>query len=355
MKKILSIILAIILASTLALPAFAAPTESSPDCITVTIEANPSVSFFSRVINSIFALFRNIFNWIFGFNNTEPPIDDPKPVDPDPFNPDPPPEYEPEIEEPAPKNPEEGAYLTYNDPNKDVPNGYPVSGSLDHSATTREVAYEIIYDCFKDTDGFNPGTEYTVRETNNPKVNKAVNFILDNNCGDALVYVGISKVDENGTIVNICPESLVTGAFLEAILFSIPTVSRLVVLNDDPYAPLSKEQVEYIVKYAAIYTRYDDEKGVIGSSGALTRQEAYEIFKRVFSDYDAKLFIPDSVKVANVDFLDYLALKFSGFKAVYKFGAIPNMPVSPQEVQFIAELHHLLMYESLVCYEAEVV
>lgn len=334
MKKILSIILAIILASTMTFPAFATA-PSTPDCITVTVDSSSATSFFSRVINSIIALFQNLFGWLFGINNPEPPISD-----------DPP-------EEPLPQPPEH-LPITAEDPNGEIPNGFPISGSLDHSATTREVAYELIYDNFKDTAGFNPGTKYTVNETNNPKVNKIVNFILENNCGDALVYIGISEVSESGTKVNICPDALVTGKFLEDILFSIPFVSQLVVLNDDPYAPLSKEQVEFIVKYAVLYTRFRNGE-LINSNGTLTRKEAYEIFQNVFSDAKKTLVIPDPDKLANIEFLDYLAMKFSGSVASHRFGDEPHLPVTPAEVQFIAELNHLMMYDQIVAYQATIV
>ena len=315
------------------LPAFATA-MSTPDCITVTaVDSSPTVSFVSRVINSIITLFQNLFGWLFGTNNPEPPISDNPPVEPQP-------------------QPPEQLPITAEDPNENIPNGYPVSGSLDHSPTNRKIAYEIIYDNFKDCVGFDPGTEYIVNETDNPKVNQVINFILENNSGDALTYIGINKVDENGTKVNICPDAPVTSKFLEDILFSIPYVTQLIVLNDDPYASLSKEQVEYSVKYAVLYTRFHNGE-LINSSGTLTRQQAYDIFQDVFSDAKKTLVIPDPDKLANIEFLDYLALKFSGSVACHRFGDEPHIPVTPAEVQFVAELNHLMMYDQIVIYQAK--
>ncbi len=331
MKKIISLILAFVLASTMVIPAFAAPAASSPDCVTVTIDTTGGKNILCEIFHFIVNIFAKIFNWIMSwFTVSEPPAGE-----------EPQPEYPPE----------ELPSLIAIDPNPDIPNGFPVTGSLDHSATTREVAYELIYDNFKDLPGFNPGSEYTVNETANPKVNKAVNFILENNCGDALVYIGINKVDETGTRVNICPNSLATGAFLEAVLFSIPTVSQIIVLNDDPHAPLSKEQIEFIIKYAVLYTRIRDGE-LINSSGTLTRKEAYEIFKSIYSDIQKTLTIPDPDKLANIDFVDYLAYKFSGSVASHCFGDEPHIPVTSAEVQFVAELNKLMMYGQIVCYQA---
>ncbi len=337
MKRILSIFLALILATSLALPAFAATAASSPDCVTITVDTE-KISCVNRIINSIIALFKQIFNWLFGWFRTpgpgpEPPIEIPTPTDPEPQPPEEPP-------------------ITATDPNENVPNGFPVSGSLDHSATTREVAYELIYDYFKDTVGFNPGNRYVVNETNNVKVNKAVNYILENNTGEALVYIGINQVSDSGTRVNICPDSPVTGAFLEGILFSIPIVSQIIVLNEDQYAPLSKEQVEFIIQYTVIYTRIRNGN-LINSDGTITRQKAYEQFANVFSDIGTKkLVITDPDKPATIEYIDYLAKKFSGSVSSQYFGE-PDKLATSAEVQFTAELNKLMMYSLEVCYNAE--
>ncbi len=332
MKKVLSLILAFILISIMVVPAFATTASSSPDCVTITINAPEEKNIICRIFHFVMDIFVKIFRWISGWFKSpgpgpEPPIDIPTPTDPEP-----------------PKEP--------TDPNENIPNGFVITGSKDHKATTREVAYELIYDNFKDTPGFNPGSKYVINETDNAKVNRAVNYILDNNCGDALVYIGINKVEETETRVNICPNSLVTTAFLQAMLFSIPTVSQIIILNDDPHAPLSKEQVDLIIKYAVLYTRIKDGK-LIDSCETITRQKACEIFQNVFADIGLKkLTITNPEEIATIEFIDYLAVKFTGSVSGQCFGEACDQ-ATQAIAQFIAELGKLQLYSSVICYQAE--
>lgn len=337
MKKILSIFIAFAMVFTMAIPTFAA---SVP--VVENTNINVSLETFGNIINFFRNLLEKIFTLLNGlFTKNTPPSDKGDNPNDDPgdipgTNPGDNPSVDPNINN-----------WIENDPNSDIPNGYPVSGPLDKTAITRERTLEIIYDYFPNLD--QTIIDYIPNDCNNVKAKYVLNAALHSDNEEVFTYVGINKKENNTTYINVCTDSLVNQAYLNTMLFSMPKVSCAICLKENPYDLLSEEQVVYMVKFAALYTHLEDGKISGDTKETATRGDVIKIFKQAHN-YDLNLKgLGDLNTTADKDFVDYICWKFTNSVSRQDFTS--NTPTKA-EIQFVADLSKICINESNLNYQA---